>query len=648
MTDKSVEMTEQTENNKPAAMETVEEAIEKAEKAREEASIAGSKDKKPGIFKRWQLRRKENIDRFRKLNTIMLVAFPLIICSVAEIIPAKGIVPYLKFWGEHPTVMIFDIFLASFILILLLSIFKSGWIAMLIQGATYIGLSTAELFKYNTNGNHLILSDMRLMRNLRSLTSFAYIKITPRLVIMYLLVIGFVFLISYLNPRLEMKAMKRVIAGLLCVLPFVAIIMVPGFYNPVYKLFKIDTTAATNDMLLKEKYKNNGFLAFLVQTATESYENRLVEPEKYSKDEVDEIFQNVKADTSGDFNGGNKPNVIYIMSESYADFRVFDQLDIDDKYYANFDKACAEGHSGTLVTPTYASWTVRSEFELMFGLPVKALNDPNMPQRELEDRAQPSFAQYYDSWGYETAYVHPFTKTFYSRDLVYGNFGFKKLMFHDKDTGESDFTVPVNYYKDYDGNDIYVDDATIFNQLLDLVKTTDDPIYIHTTTMQNHQPYNDSEKPEFENYLTRIQETNTALIEFLHELDKLDEPTLVFFVGDHFPSLRGEDSVYNTLGLNGSNCSILYEQKYFFWSNYDADFSKVPDEEISFFYVPYVIADIINAPHDQFIEKMLQIMKETPVYSTSFEDTIPHNEVLDILTYDRVVGNLYSPSPITD
>ena len=124
MTDKSVEMTEQTENNKPAAMETVEEAIEKAEKAREEASIAGSKDKKPGIFKRWQLRRKENIDRFRKLNTIMLVAFPLIICSVAEIIPAKGIVPYLKFWGEHPTVMIFDIFLASFILILLLSIFK--------------------------------------------------------------------------------------------------------------------------------------------------------------------------------------------------------------------------------------------------------------------------------------------------------------------------------------------------------------------------------------------------------------------------------------------------------------------------------------------------------------------------------------------
>lgn len=175
-------------------------------------------------------------------------------------------------------------------------------------------------------------------------------------------------------------------------------------------------------------------------------------------------------------------------------------------------------------------------------------------------------------------------------------------------------------------------------------------MYIHTTTMQNHQPYNLGEDPddEFGNYLQWIQHSNEGLNAFLESLKTIDEPTLVFFVGDHFPSLRGETSVYNELGINSENCSILYEQKYFLWSNYDADFSDVPDEKISFFYTPYVILDIIDAPHDSFIEKMMQFMKEIPVYSTAYNSEIPNNEELDVLTYDRVVGDLYSESPITE
>ena len=167
--------------------------------------------------------------------------------------------------------------------------------------------------------------------------------------------------------------------------------------------------------------------------------------------------------------------------------------------------------------------------------------------------------------------------------------------------------------------------------------------------MQNHQPYNQGEDPddEFGNYLTWIKHTNEDLNVFLEELAKIDEPTLVFFVGDHFPSLRGETSVYNQLGLTGENCSQLYEQKYFLWSNYDADFSSVPDEKFSFFYMPYVILNIIDAPHDAFIEKMMEFMETLPIYSTSYDDSIQHNEELDLLTYDRIVGDLYSASPVT-
>ncbi|MBQ1340098.1 MAG: sulfatase-like hydrolase/transferase, partial [Ruminococcus sp.] len=153
---------------------------------------------------------------------------------------------------------------------------------------------------------------------------------------------------------------------------------------------------------------------------------------------------------------------------------------------------------------------------------------------------------------------------------------------------------------------------------------------------------------EFGNYLQWIQHTNEGLNSFLEALKKVDEPTLVFFVGDHFPSLRGETSVYNELDLNGENCNILYEQSYFFWSNYDADFSVVPKNKFSFFYVPYVVFKIIDAPHDAFIEKMMKLLDEVPIYSTSYDATIPDNNDLDMLTYDRVVGNIYSSSPLDD
>lgn len=595
-------------------------------------------------IKKYNQKRDDNSERFKVLNIILMIAFPIFIACMAEINQFKHVSSFLNFAVERPSVLLFNFIAAGIVFILLLAAFRKGWLAVLAQSIIYMALSITELFKYGTNGNHLILSDMKLFKSIKSLKSFAYIKITPRLIIYCLIVLAFIAVVFHLNPKLPRhKPFKRAIAAAACAGISMCMIVFPGFYTPVYNFFKLDTTAASNAFLLNEKFDNNSFLAFIVETASESFENRLVEPENYNEEYVSTIID-TDIDETENFNGGVKPNVIVVMSESYADFRVFDELGIDDSYYAGFDKACAEGKSGIAVTPTYASYTVRSEFELLFGLPVRGLNTPNMPQRELADREQPAFAQYYKSWGYKTAYVHPFQGSFYSRTRIYGDFGFDTMIFHDDIEGVTDFTVPVEHFG------TYVDDNTVFNQLLDLIKTTDDPMYIHTTTMQNHQPYNLGEDPDDEigNYLTWVKHTNEGLDSFLEELKKLDEPTLVFFVGDHFPSLRGETSVYNQLNITGENCSTLYEQKYFFWSNYDADLSDVPEEKFSFFYVPYIIADIIDAPHDSFIESMDEYMKEIPIYSTDYNDGTPDNDMLDVLTYDRVIGDVMSPCPIPE
>lgn len=603
-----------------------------------------NKQEKQNWITRLNQKREDNSSRFKTLNMILMILFPIFITCMAEINQFKKVSSFFAFAADRPTVLFFDIVIAALIFVFLLAVFRKGWVASMIQSFIYMALSIVELFKYGTNGNHLILSDMKLFKSVKSLKSFAYIRITPRLIIYCLIVVAVALIIAYFNPKLPRHIpVKRLIACLCCVAPCVGLIIFPSFYNPIYKFFKLDTTAATNAFILNEKFDSNSFLAFIVETASESYANRLREPDNYTEDYVEEITD-VKADTSEDFNGGKKPNVVVIMSESYADFRVFDELNVDDKYYEGFDKAVEEGYGGIAITPTYASYTVRSEFELLFGLPVRGLNAPNMPQRELADREQPALAQYYKSWGYSTAYVHPFQSNFYSRAKIYGEFGFDKMIFHDDIDNVSDFTVPVEHYG------TYVDDKTVYDQLIDLIKTTDDPLYVHTTTMQNHQPYNQGEDPddEFGNYLQWIQHSNEGLTVFLDELKNIDEPTLVFFVGDHFPSLRGETSVYNQLYLDGVTCSVLYEQRYFIWSNYDADYSKIPDNKVSFFYMPYVLLNIIDAPRDAFIEKMNEFMETLPVYSIDYDDTTPDNEELDVLTYDRVIGDVMSPCPIPD
>ncbi|MBQ8123069.1 MAG: sulfatase-like hydrolase/transferase [Ruminococcus sp.] len=603
-----------------------------------------NKQEKQNWITRLNQKREDNSSRFKTLNMILMILFPIFITCMAEINQFKKVSSFFAFAADRPTVLFFDIVIAALVFVFLLAVFRKGWVASTIQSFIYMALSIVELFKYGTNGNHLILSDMKLFKSVKSLKSFAYIRITPRLIIYCLIVVAVALIIAYFNPKLPRHIpVKRLIACLCCVAPCVGLIIFPSFYNPIYKFFKLDTTAATNAFILNEKFDSNSFLAFIVETASESYANRLREPDNYTEDYVEEITD-VKADTSEDFNGGKKPNVVVIMSESYADFRVFDELNVDDKYYEGFDKAVEEGYGGIAITPTYASYTVRSEFELLFGLPVRGLNAPNMPQRELADREQPALAQYYKSWGYSTAYVHPFQSNFYSRSKIYGEFGFDKMIFHDDIDNVSDFTVPVEHYG------TYVDDKTVYDQLVDLIKTTDDPLYVHTTTMQNHQPYNQGEDPddEFGNYLQWIQHSNEGLTVFLDELKNIDEPTLVFFVGDHFPSLRGETSVYNQLYLDGVTCSVLYEQRYFIWSNYDADYSKIPDNKVSFFYMHYVLLNIIDAPRDAFIEKMNEFMETLPVYSIDYDDTTPDNEELDVLTYDRVIGEVMSPCPIPD
>lgn len=589
-------------------------------------------------------KRSYNTLRFPMTNRLLLLIYPIFIVCMAELNQDKYPSKLVLFIADHPTIMLFNVLIAALIFIGALLLFRSGWFSMLLESILYMALSITELFKYNTNGNHLIMTDMKLARSLKSLTSFAYIKITPRLVLYLVICIVFILLAFWFNPRLKMrvKLRKRLVPGLACLIACVMVVTVPAISQPVYALFQVDTKEADNTFILNEKFENNGFLAFFMQTGSENLSNQLEEPSDYKKDSDGTVEQYLAEEVpESNFEEEVHPNVIEIMSESFADFRAFSKelselgyTDLD-RYYAGLDRAADMGYEGTLIVPTYASYTVRTEFELLFGLPVKSLNDPNMPQRMLLTRQQPTVPSYYKSWGYTTAYVHPFQSSFYSRKRIYGQFNFDTMIF------ENDFTVPVSTYGEY------IDDNVVYNQIESLIASSDEPLYLHATTMQNHQPYSDGDSSdEFINYLSRIQHSADGLADFLERLSKMDEPTIVLFVGDHFPSLRGDDGIYNQLNITSENCSTLYEQKYILWNNYGLDTSSLPDQPVSTFYAPYLVMQLIDTPRDTFTQTMMNEMITEPVYSTNYMPTQDADQKLDTLTYDRILGDMVSPSAL--
>lgn len=593
-------------------------------------------------------RRNLNSETYRTTNLLLTILFPIFIVLIAEINQCKYPSKLIMFIVEKPTIFMFDIFISSIIFYTLYLLFRKGFWAVLIQGIVYFSLSTAELFKYGTNGNHLIPTDMKLFRSVKSLTSFAYIKITPMLITYALLLIIYIGACFWFNPKLKNSFKKRFIPMIISFCSCVLIIGVPSVSNVVYAVFDVDTTKSDNAFLVNEKFENNNFIAFFLQTFTENISNKLEEPQDYTEDAVDDILdedgdnQN-EEDTLDEIlsigeSDSIKPNVIQIMSESFADFRVFDELNLDTDAYDKVDSIASEGYKGTAIVPTYASFTVKTEFELLFGLPVKSLNDPNMPQRMLLTREQPTMVQYYHHLGYQTAYVHPFLSSFYSRKKVYSQFGFDTMIFQD------DFTVPIEYLDDY------ITDDTVFRQIESLIEDSEEPLYVHTTTMQNHQPYTNGENPDDEitNYLNNIRITGDALQSFIDYLSSIDEPTVVVFIGDHFPSMRGKNNVYDLMGVNSKNCQVMFEQNYIIWSNYDLDYSNMPTEKFSTFYLPYVVWDLIDAPKDSFIQSMLDKMETLPIYSTSYDTDMPNDEDLDILTYDRILGDNVSGQDLVE
>lgn len=288
-----------------------------------------------------------------------------------------------------------------------------------------------------------------------------------------------------------------------------------------------------------ENYEKNGFvIGFLYNLGGASAE----EPEGYSERRILAIADKYRAEKAADTSrlpwGEEIDNLIIILNETFYDPSLLTE------HYAhtggdvtpNLHKIFWNYPSGYMYSTVYGGGTANVEFEVQTGLSnYWAMTTPYVNiLPKLESLISP--AQAGEIYDFSARGIHSYDKTMYKRHLAYRTMGYDELI------GESEFT-----HTEKEAKSSVLNDRAIYQEVLDLLKDSDEPQVISTITMQNHAPYAQAgyETIDFqllqregewwliEHSFQSLHNSDEYLGEFIKALDKLDERTVVLWFGDH-------------------------------------------------------------------------------------------------------------------
>lgn len=240
-----------------------------------------------------------------------------------------------------------------------------------------------------------------------------------------------------------------------------------------------------------------------------------------------------------------KPDIFIIQSESLFDPQTIVGMDTQ-VLMPNWHRLAARGIHGGLVSPAFGGITIRAEFEVLTGYPMRAFPTVQYPYYGLVRSGINSLPQDLDGMGYTTTVAHPHKAGFWNRKTVMQRLGFQQLLFDDNDA-----------LRDLRIRGRYPADDAFFDHLLAL-PVGRQPQFVFGITMENHGPWGkqrvpeDSEalriplppglKPqgtkELQAYLWHVIEGDRALGAFADALLKRPRPTYLVVYGDHLPALK--------------------------------------------------------------------------------------------------------------
>lgn len=409
-------------------------------------------------------------------------------------------------------------------------------------------------------------------------------------------------------------------------------------------------------------YEENGFVyAFTANF----YNARIKGPEGYGPAAVQALIQDCEGSE-----GSVEPNVIVVMSEAFADIWNAKNLQFDEPLAPNFLEL-SEGYlSGRCLTNEYGGSTANCEFEVLTGYSTSQMPSGIVPYMTYLNQNTANYTTFLKSRGYYTLALHPYQRSFFSREKAYGLMGF--MDFYSEEHFEG--AERVRYMK-------YVSDNDLADRIIaefQLNQQTDRGFFCHVVTMMNHTSYHKSDWSEEETvgmtascelsekeydvlrcYATGVQKADAMLGKLVAYFSTVEEPTVILFFGDHQPSLGTPGyELMQRVGYVEDNTALegilaLQSTPYLIWNNFQAEPAADKMDMSMFHLLPYMTRTL-DMPRPAFHGYMDGLFALTrgvtrqisldaagsPVLSLEGEAKAKFDEYLT-LVYDGLLGKQY-------
>ena len=310
-------------------------------------------------------------------------------------------------------------------------------------------------------------------------------------------------------------------------------------------------------------------------------------PDGYSEEAVDAILDNVDesqkfstsplyptsyAATTAKDEQVKKPTIIYVMDESYWDVSELEQYGIkfDTDVSANLHALQQTSAYGRAYSPSFGGGTCDVEFEALTGYSASFLPSGSKPYQQHVTKPMFALPSYLKTQGYQTAAVHCFWAKYWSRDTAYPNLGLDDFI------SLEDMHGVTKVRKHYWTNGLVTDDSMadqIIGQYEKMKASSDEPVFLHAVTMQNHTNYNKDNYPDdqrVKDFATGIRDADAMLGKLTAYFSQVDEPVILVFWGDHYNPIDSNYDVYTTTGYASDSSADprLHQTTLLMWSNY--------------------------------------------------------------------------------
>ena len=235
----------------------------------------------------------------------------------------------------------------------------------------------------------------------------------------------------------------------------------------------------------------------------------------------------------------------------------------------------------------FGGGTCDVEFEALTGYSVSYLPSGSKPYQQHVTKPMFALPSYLKTQGYQTAAVHCFWAKYWSRDTAYPNLGLDDFI------SLEDMHGVTKVRKHYWTNGLVTDDSMadqIIGQYEKMKASSDEPVFLHAVTMQNHTNYNKDNYPDdqrvkvlehpagmkastvgaLEDFATGIRDADAMLGKLTAYFSQVDEPVILVFWGDHYNPIDSNYDVYTTTGYASDSSADprLHQTTLLLWSNY--------------------------------------------------------------------------------